>query len=119
MSFVGYRNLDEKLRQIRQEIRVSGQDISLGIPWRWMSAPPSKGKPPYDFLAYSILPITGDREQLLPMTKDELGVYLDKSKGQTTRFATMPSVCSSSSLSGSHQAIEMPSCPSRGFRFGP
>lgn len=89
MSFVGYRNLDEKLRQIRQEIRVSGQDILLGIPWRWMSAPPSTRRPPYDFLAYSILPITGEREHLLPMTKDELGIYLDKSKGQTTRFATI------------------------------
>ncbi|WP_146117807.1 MULTISPECIES: hypothetical protein [Pirellulaceae] len=89
VSFVGYRNLDEKLRQIRQEIRISGQDIILGIPWRWMAAPPSEAKPPFDFLAFSVLPASGEIDGLLPMTKDELGTYLDKSMGQTTRFATV------------------------------
>ncbi|MEW4454713.1 hypothetical protein AB1L30_18760 [Bremerella sp. JC817] len=89
VSFVGYTNLLEKLQQIRQELRTSGQDIMLGIPWRWMAQTPEGQKPPYDFLAYSILPPNGSLDGLIPMTKDELGAYLDKSKGQTTRFATI------------------------------
>lgn len=89
VSFVGYTNLQEKLKQIRQELRTSGQDIQLGIPWRWMAETPAGGNHPYDFLAYSILPPTGDMDQLLPLTKDELGIYLDKSQGKTTRFATI------------------------------
>jgi len=89
VSFVGYTNLQEKLRQIRQELRTSGQDIELGIPWRWMAETPVGRDAPYDFLSYSILPPSGDLEGMLPMTKDELGSYLDKSHGQTTRFATI------------------------------
>ncbi|MEW4565951.1 hypothetical protein AB1K70_25770 [Bremerella sp. JC770] len=89
VSFVGYTNLQEKLRQIRQELRTSGQDIELGIPWRWMAETPAGRDVPYDFLSYSILPPSGDLEAMLPMTKDELGSYLDKSQGQTTRFATI------------------------------
>lgn len=89
VSFVGYTNLQDKLRQIRQELRTSGQDIELGIPWRWMAETPEGKDPPYGFLAYSILPPSGSLEDLLPMTKDELGIYLDKSHGKTTRFATI------------------------------
>ena len=89
VSFVGYTNLQEKLRQIRQELRTSGQDIELGIPWRWMAETPQGQEVPYDFLAYSILPPSGSLDGLLPMTKDELGSYLDKSEGKTTRFATI------------------------------
>lgn len=94
VSFVGYRNLIEKVRQIREELRTSGQDIKLGIPWRWMAETPVAEAPasqeaPYDFLSYSILPPSGSLDGLLPLTKDELGAYLDKTAGQTTRFATI------------------------------
>lgn len=89
VSFVGYTNLQEKLRQIRQELRTSGQDIELGIPWRWMADTPQGKDLPYDFLAYSILPPSGSMAGLIPMTKDELGSYLEKSEGTTTRFATI------------------------------
>ncbi|MBI1248434.1 hypothetical protein GC197_11430 [bacterium] len=89
VSFVGYTNLLEKLQQIRAELRTSGQDIMLGIPWRWMAQTPQGGKAPYDFLSYSILPASGSLERLLPLTKDELGRYLDRTQGQTTRFATI------------------------------
>ncbi|MCC9606930.1 hypothetical protein LOC68_15400 [Blastopirellula sp. JC732] len=89
VSFVGYRNLLEKLEQIHAELRKSGQDIRLGVPWRWMAETPSARKLPWEFLAYSIIPQNGDVNDVIPLTKDELGSYLDSSKGPTQRFVTI------------------------------
>ncbi|MEX0791869.1 MAG: hypothetical protein WD045_01945 [Pirellulaceae bacterium] len=101
ISFVGYRNLEEKLRQIRRELRTAGQDIHLGIPWRWMADQPmeedlggagpvarKQGKP-WEFLAYSPIPADGELDLLLPLTEEELGQYIDRSPADAQRFTTI------------------------------
>ncbi|UUO06499.1 hypothetical protein M4951_24525 [Blastopirellula sp. J2-11] len=89
VSFVGYRNLIEKLSQIHAELKKSGQDIRLGVPWRWMAETPAARKLPWDFLAYSIIPQNGDVNEVIPLTKNELASYLDRSAGATQRFVTI------------------------------
>jgi len=89
VSFVGYRNLGNKLNQIRSELQSSGQDIRFGLPWRWMADAPQGTSIPFEFLAYSILPADGDTNKMLPLTKDELAAYLESTKDGTRRFATI------------------------------
>ncbi|PHS18718.1 MAG: hypothetical protein COA78_01665 [Blastopirellula sp.] len=89
ISFVGYRNLVAKLAQIKKELKSSGHDVRLGISWRWMSDDPSGTGQPWNFLSYSILPQSGNLAEMIPLSKDELGTYLDHNQGKGNRFVTI------------------------------
>jgi hypothetical protein len=75
VSFVGYPQLETKLQEIKRNLQQYGQQIQLGINWRWIfdAAQPSATKPaPWSFLSYSSEP---------QLTADELAAYLSlKSK---------------------------------------
>jgi len=70
VSFVGYPGLEAKLAEIKKHLEQYGQQINLGINWRWIYAPPkSSGQrpPPWAYLSYGIDP---------PLAADELAAYL-------------------------------------------
>ena len=72
VSFVGYAGLDAKLAEIKRHLEQYGQQIHLGINWRWIYAPPkTSGQrlPPWAYLSYGIDP---------PLTAEELGAYLQQ-----------------------------------------
>jgi hypothetical protein len=70
VSFVGYPGLEAKLTEIKRHLEQYGQQIHLGINWRWIYAPP-KANPqrsaPWAYLSYGIDP---------PLAADELAAYL-------------------------------------------
>ncbi len=72
-SFVGYPNVNAKVTQIKAELNRIGQDVNLGLGWRWMEEFPEAAgeQSPWRFLALSSNP---------PMTHQELTTYLDSTK---------------------------------------
>jgi len=69
-SFVGYPQLEPKIAEIKRSLEQYGQQIHLGINWRWMFATPIAGNlrgAPWSFLSFGTDP---------PLTSDELAAYL-------------------------------------------
>ncbi|MCA9248214.1 MAG: hypothetical protein KDA42_13895, partial [Planctomycetales bacterium] len=66
-SFVGYPKLPEKIDEIRRKLYRFGQEVHLGLPWRWLAETHPEENPPWQFLTYSATP---------SLTADELSVYL-------------------------------------------
>ncbi len=71
-SFVGYPQLEAKLNEIKRNLEQYGQQIQLGVNWRWIYAPPksisSRGAP-WAYLSYGIDP---------PLTPEEIAAYLSQ-----------------------------------------
>ena len=66
-SFVGLPQVDAKILEIRREMEKVGQEIRLGMSWRWLYQPPSAESPPWAYLSYGSEP---------SMTAEELATYL-------------------------------------------
>jgi len=63
-SFVGHRELQRKLSQIKAELDRIGQDVNLGIGWSWQEPLPQakSGRPPWRFFSLSAEPPLGPQE---------------------------------------------------------
>ena len=46
ISFVGYPDLAGKIREIKGPLERFGQEIHLGMGWRWLNESPTSKKPP-------------------------------------------------------------------------
>ena len=62
-SFMGHPELHEKVGQVKQHIGRFGQEIHLGIGWRWLNELPTEKDPPWEFVALTANP---------PLTAEEL-----------------------------------------------
>jgi hypothetical protein len=70
-SFVGLPDVDAKIADAKQQFSRFGQEIRLGIPWRWTNEPPRNKRVPWEFLSLITIP---------PLTADEMALYLDSGK---------------------------------------
>jgi hypothetical protein len=68
-SFVGLPQVESRIAEIKHRLEQSGQEIRLGVGWRWQHpVPPTKpGRVPWTFLSYYSEP---------QLTADELSAYL-------------------------------------------
>ena len=71
-SFVGYPQLVQKIREIKKQLYRFGQEVHLGIGWRWLVETASGEKPPWEFLTLSADP---------PLTGHEMSTYLQATAG--------------------------------------
>ena len=69
-SFVGYRQLGEKVTQIKKQLDRIGQDTRLGFGWSWMEEDPAVPKPDWRFVNMAADP---------PLTAGDLTTYLARS----------------------------------------
>src|SRR5262249_48232617 len=69
VSFIGYPQLESKLTEIKRNLEQYGQQIKLGINWRWNYTPPKAAGPraAWAYLCYGIEP---------PLTAEETAAYL-------------------------------------------
>jgi len=67
-SFVGYVNLPEKIAELKKQLFRFGQDVQLGIGWKWLAEVPQPEHAPWSFLSMSADP---------PLTGTELQRYLE------------------------------------------
>ena len=70
-SFVGLPDVDTKVAEVKQQFNRFGQEIRLGIPWRWVNQPPQNQQVPWEFLSLTTDP---------PLTADEIALYLERPK---------------------------------------
>ncbi|MGV3605301.1 MAG: hypothetical protein ACO1RA_02765 [Planctomycetaceae bacterium] len=76
MSFVGYPNLEAKVTEVKNHLERFGQEVRLGIPWRYTYELPEFQKPNCGFLAFSEEP---------GLTSAEIAEFLSTPwKGPTT-----------------------------------
>jgi hypothetical protein len=69
-SFVGYPQLESKLNEIKKHLEQYGQQIHLGINWRWNYCTPQANGPrgaPWGYLSFGLDP---------QLTAEEIGSYL-------------------------------------------
>ncbi|MDA7952117.1 MAG: hypothetical protein MPJ24_11585, partial [Pirellulaceae bacterium] len=60
VSFVGYPNLKAKISEIKQHLQRFGQEIRIGVGWRWLNEDPDTENVPWTFLSYRVeVPFTG------------------------------------------------------------
>ncbi len=70
-SYVDFPQLDERIQGIKTHLERFGQQVHLGIGWRWLREPPTaNGTTPWEFLSYSAEP---------ELTAAELSSYLQRS----------------------------------------
>lgn len=67
ISFVNYPDLPEKISELKSDLYKFGQEVSLGIGWRWINEELPGENPPWQFLSYSADP---------DLTPQELETYL-------------------------------------------
>ncbi|MEQ8209997.1 MAG: hypothetical protein RH917_09215 [Lacipirellulaceae bacterium] len=67
-SFTGLPDLEEELAALRKALFRFGQDVKLGIGWKWMIAQGSSKLPTWEFVQFAADP---------PLTGEEIGAYLD------------------------------------------
>jgi hypothetical protein len=80
-SFVGFPNLETKIREIQSRLGRFGQSVLLGFAWRWVqeTAPQGSKTPAWDFLAYNLDPADPQ------FTPAELTSYLSRLQGARER----------------------------------
>jgi hypothetical protein len=66
-SLVGYPELPALIETVRQQLYRFGQKVNVGIPWKWMAAPPEQDELPWQFIQWSADP---------PLTGSELAANL-------------------------------------------
>jgi hypothetical protein len=80
VSFIGYPQLETKIAEIKRNLEQYGQQINLGLNWRWVYAiprPAGDRLPPWAYFSYSADP---------PLTAEEIGAYLAApSQSETVR----------------------------------
>jgi len=67
-SWVGLPQLEYKIAEIKNQLQRFGQEIHLGIGWRWLDDSPHANTPPWKFVTYRSEP---------PLTSEELADYLE------------------------------------------
>ena len=71
-GFVGYPGLIRKLADVREQLFRFGQEVRLGLSWRWIYEHDIHPLAPWNFQQFYASP---------PLTGDELGAYLSSTKG--------------------------------------
>jgi hypothetical protein len=71
-SFVGYPNLPEKIAQIKKQFQRFGQQVYVGIGWRWMNEPPPLSQPPWSFLSLSANPSLSAEEMAAHLATNDI-----------------------------------------------
>ncbi|MCG8586562.1 MAG: hypothetical protein MI757_17810, partial [Pirellulales bacterium] len=56
ISFLGYPNLQETVAEVKDRMGRFGQDVRLGIGWRWFNQPLAVENRPWEFLSLSANP---------------------------------------------------------------
>ncbi len=51
-SFVGFPEAATKLTEIKEHLQRFGQEVKLGVCWKWMNEVPPAATPPWSFLSY-------------------------------------------------------------------
>ncbi|MBN1853391.1 MAG: hypothetical protein JW829_11730 [Pirellulales bacterium] len=74
-GFVGYPNIVEQISKVRKNLYRFGQDVNLGIAWRWTEEAILEPALPWEFLQYSADPA---------LTGDELAAYLNEANQDRT-----------------------------------
>ena len=93
VSFVGYPELEKKLIEVKKNLEQYGQQIHLGINWRWIyDMPTASGQrgAPWAYLSYGIDP---------PLTADEIAAYLGPGNAQAASAVPATSVVDAKSSS--------------------
>lgn len=67
-SFMGHPELHDKVGQVKEHVGRFGQELHLGIAWRWLNELPTKKNPPWEYVALGANP---------SLTADELTTYLN------------------------------------------
>jgi hypothetical protein len=75
-SFIGFDDLQERIRVIKRELDRIGQDVYLGFAWDWLEAPPPTEQMPWRFVTYSGQP---------SLAPDELSEYLEPLQNRADR----------------------------------
>ncbi len=75
-SFTGDSRLAEDVARVKQELDVIGQDLQIGLPWRWDDQLPEVDEPPWRFVSLSSRPA---------LNKDELQEYLASTEGSAVQ----------------------------------
>lgn len=73
VSFVGHPDLEKKITEIKKHLEQYGQQIHLGLNWRWINSAPQSANPrgaPWACLSYNIDP---------PLTAEEISAYMPAS----------------------------------------
>lgn len=70
-SFTRDPNLAENVARVKQQLDVIGQDLQIGLPWRWDDQLPEMAEPPWRFVSLSSQPA---------LNKDELLAYLESAE---------------------------------------
>lgn len=80
VSFVGYSEIESKVAEIKRHLEQYGQEIHVGLSWRWIYEPPTAAarQPPWAYLSYGIDP---------PLTAEELAAYLGPPASDSARSA--------------------------------
>jgi len=73
-SFVGYPDLVQKIRDVKKQLYRFGQEVHLGISWRWLTETLQGEQLPWEFLTLSADP---------PLTGQEMAMYLDATAGSS------------------------------------
>jgi hypothetical protein len=73
-SWVGLPHLEHKITEIKNQLQRFGQEIHLGIGWRWLDDSPRASAPPWKFVTYRSDP---------PLTSEELTDYLEYHQAST------------------------------------
>lgn len=68
LSFVGYPNLVETISAVKVHLERFGQDVEVGVPWRWINTKPRSHREPWSFFSNVSDPA---------LTANELVKYLD------------------------------------------
>lgn len=70
-SFIGHPDLSGKIREVKEQLERFGQEINLGIGWKWLRQPPAadRSDTPFVFLSYTADP---------PLTNTELAEFLTR-----------------------------------------
>lgn len=69
ISFIGHPQLEARIADIKKHLEEYGQQIYLGINWRWIYSPPQANGPrgaPWSCLSYNVDP---------PLTAEEMALY--------------------------------------------
>src|SRR5690606_30902044 len=75
-SFVGYPDLPHKIEEIKKQLYRFGQEVHLGIGWRWLAEILPEEAPPWEFLTMSADP---------PLTGPEMATYLKATADSSTK----------------------------------
>jgi hypothetical protein len=68
-SFIGFSEMPERLKEIKQHLERFGQEVRLGVAWEWLHELPSTSETPTRFVAIGTQPA---------LTAAELAAYLEK-----------------------------------------